>query len=145
VEVLGSSVSEGRCRSCGCLRKRIGSKNPKWTGYGEISGERWADIQAKAKAGTQGYARRKNIAFSLTIKQAWNLFLKQGRKCALSGIDLSFERANPTASLDRIDSTEGYVLSNVQWIHKDLNLMKQSLAQATFIEWCHKVANHQGG
>lgn len=47
-----------------------------------------------------------------------------------------------TASLDRIDSTRGYVVGNLQWIHKDLNLMKNTLPTSLFIEWCKKVSNY---
>jgi hypothetical protein len=152
-EILGDSVRSGLCKSCGCLRKKHGADSPKWTGYGDISGMLWADISGQANKGKPGrntYARRKGIEFSITIEQAWNLFLKQNRRCALSGVELTFgelrgRRISRTASLDRIDSTKGYVMGNIQWIHKTLNLMKQSLSQETFVEFCIQVADHQRG
>lgn len=49
-----------------------------------------------------------------------------------------------TASLDRIDSTKGYVVGNVQRVHKSVNMMKQSLPNHIFIDWCQKIAKHQG-
>ena len=116
-------------------RKRLGKNNPKWTGCGEISGAIWADIKAGARV--------REIPFSIEVEEAWNLFLKQNRKCALSGEELFIED-NRTASLDRIDSKEGYVLHNIQWIHKTLNIMKQSFSQQVFVEFCQKVANHCG-
>jgi hypothetical protein len=72
----------------------------------------------------------------------WELFLKQDRKCALSGLPIEFGtkgRELGTASLDRIDSTKGYTPENVQWLHKDINQMKMDLTEQKFIDLCKKV------
>jgi hypothetical protein len=47
-----------------------------------------------------------------------------------------------TASLDRINSDEGYIKGNVQWVHKDINIMKNIYSSKYFIEMCKKVANN---
>jgi len=47
-----------------------------------------------------------------------------------------------TASLDRIDSSKGYVKGNLQWVHKDINMMKNHYNQKYFIEICKKVATN---
>lgn len=47
-----------------------------------------------------------------------------------------------TASLDRIDSTKGYIHGNLQWIHKDLNQMKSNRTQDEFLEWVRKVYSY---
>jgi len=62
----------------------------------------------------------------------------------LSGVQLVFfwereDRAKTTASLDRIDSTKGYTLDNIQWVHKTLNRLKMNLDNQEFIEWCKKL------
>lgn len=121
-------------KSCGCLQYRTGAANPCWTGHGEISGNRWDTITRK---------RKKNWPFKITIEQAWDLFLKQDRRCALSGMELFFGKKGKdkhTATLDRIDSNKGYTSDNVQWIHKDINWMKNSFDQDYFIEICRKVS-----
>lgn len=91
-------------------------------------------------------AKKRNLAFELEVETLWELFLKQKRKCALSGIELNFDRRqqgkNQTASLDRIDSTKGYIQGNVQWIHKELNFMKQDFSEKEFIDWCYLVINY---
>jgi hypothetical protein len=46
-----------------------------------------------------------------------------------------------TASLDRIDSSKGYTLGNIQWVHKWVNLMKQDMTDQEFIEWCKTITN----
>ena len=44
-----------------------------------------------------------------------------------------------TASLDRINSKKGYVEGNIQWVHKDINMMKHCLETSDFIKWCEKI------
>jgi len=44
-----------------------------------------------------------------------------------------------TASLDRIDSSKGYESGNIQWVHKQLNNMKQALPENEFFEWIKLV------
>ena len=73
----------------------------------------------------------------------WTIFLEQDRKCALSGLPISFGRQcrdNPTASMDRIDSRGPYVVGNVQWVHKHINMMKLDHDQDYFITLCSLVA-----
>jgi hypothetical protein len=76
------------------------------------------------------------------------LIEKQNKKCALSGLELKFpefgEKATKqTASLDRINSDLGYVKSNIQWLHKDVNKIKWELSQIRFIELCKLITKEQ--
>lgn len=76
-----------------------------------------------------------------------NRILTQNRKCALSGIPLAFTRQLTTghmqnASLDRIDSKLPYIETNVQWVHKHINKIKQDLDLQYFIELCTAVAKN---
>jgi hypothetical protein len=89
----------------------------------------------------------RKIEFDITIEYVYELLLKQNRKCALSGIDLYFETIGTKhiVSIDRIDSSKGYIVDNVQLIHKDLNFMKQSFSQEYFIEMCKFVAENNKG
>lgn len=140
-EAQKSNVVNGHTKSCGCLRKRTFEKNPNWSGCGEINGKHWATIIAGAK--------KRKLDFNITIEYAWNLFLKQDKKCKLSGIEMIMknkirEYNKRTASLDRIDNTKGYVEGNVQWIHKDINRMKGVLTVERFIELCKDVYKTKG-
>lgn len=133
-----SPLRFGTKSSCGCLRNPCAAANKKWKGHGEIGLSQWAKIEYEAK--------KRNLEFSITIEDTWNLFLKQDKRCALTGIVIGFgtskrDVANRTASLDRIDSSKGYIPSNIQWVHKELNMMKQGLSQAKFIEYCKLVSN----
>ena len=75
------------------------------------------------------------------MEYAWDLFLKQNRQCALTGLPLTIAmHGNGNASLDRIDSLLGYEEGNVQWVHKHINLMKNALDENYFIKMCSLVA-----
>ena len=84
-------------------------------------------------------AKERNIEFNLSMEYLWNLYLKQNRKCALTGDNLDSIR---NASLDRINSLEGYTESNVQWVTKQANLSKHIMTTNEFLEFCNKVINH---
>ena len=125
-----------QCRHCGA--KEVAEKRKK--GYGDITGTMWVLIKQKAK--------NKNIPFNITKIEAWNLFLKQNKKCPLSGEELVFSpnpynKENETAVLDLINpnSESGYYVENCQWVHKDISNMKRNLSNETFISLCVKVFN----
>jgi hypothetical protein len=130
-------------KSCGCEQVKKGSKNPLWKGCGDISGDFWnrAILRNLRSRGE----RRRLLGVSITIEYAWELFLKQKKRCALSGMPLIISNDNTinNASIDRIDSSIGYHVGNVQWVHKDINNMKQSYSQEYFIELCKKVTQYE--
>lgn len=130
--VLPGDLARGRRVSCGCSKTRTGPLNKKWGGFGEISGQMWSHLQS--------HARNRRLSFEVSIEHAWKVFQAQSGCCALSGVSLKLTpRAATTASLDRIDSTKGYVEGNIQWVHKTLNRMKWDLTEAEFQDWCQKV------
>jgi len=125
--------------SCGCFGKR--NRSPKYKGVGDLSSTKFRGIMAKAK--------QRGIPFGIPIEYAWKLFLAQDKRCSLTGILLtlspsSVEVGASTASLDRIDSSKGYVPGNVQWVHVAINFMKHSLPLKEFVDWCCRVAAHTG-
>lgn len=138
-EIVRSNLITEHTRTCGCSKRRYGSSNPTFSGAGELGGYTWASIKHKAKT--------RNLDFSVTIEEAWELYEKQEGKCALTGIPLSFitgkDKKTKTASLDRIDNTRGYVSGNVQWVHKDVNWMKGVFTAERFFELCSLVTAHK--
>lgn len=118
--------------------KAVESYRTKW--YEEISSKYWSGVKYKA------YER--DLPFEITREYVWNIFLKQNKKCALSGVNIYFYQhgglpSEQTASLDRIDSALGYIDGNVQWIHKKIQKMKWKYEQNEFIEWCGKIYKTQ--
>jgi len=141
-DIPRSALLREMSTSCGCrtehYEKMRGSNNSSFSGYGELPGRHWGKIRLRAS--------KKHRSFTLTIEEAWDLFLSQDRKCALTGLHLEFGRAHypeeTTASLDRIDSAQGYEVGNVQWVHKSINFMKGSLQQDEFIRFCRLVTEN---
>ncbi len=128
----------GKKTSCGC--KNFGDKNSIWKGYKQISGTYWASLINGAK--------NRNLIFDITIEEVWNIFIKQNKKCALSGLEINFsdtqikKQNNGTASLDRIDNNLGYIKNNIQWLHKDINWLKGKFSQDYFIYLCSNVGKN---
>jgi hypothetical protein len=94
-------------------------------------------------------AERLGYDFDIDGDYIWKLYLKQKRKCALSGLGIVFpiawgtkSKSDITASLDRIDSSKGYTKDNVQWLHKIVNTMKMHMTDKEFITICTNVAKH---
>lgn len=137
------------CLSCASAKRPSSNKEARapragWTGHGDISGNFWSSLKGKASKRT---GKTKSWDFILTIEDAWDLFLHQNRCCALTGTLLVFadkDNKGRTASLDRIDSTKGYNIDNVQWVHKDINMMKRGFSQEYFIKMCCLVALFSG-
>jgi hypothetical protein len=134
--VQTAKLNNGHTQTCGCSRLRTWEESPMFTGCGKVSGKYFSDIKAGALS--------RNLKFEITVKDMWDLFVKQEGKCALSKIDIHFENSknysSKTASLDRIDSLKGYTIDNIQWVHKDVNYMKMDLSQEKFINYCKLIA-----
>ena len=113
-----------------------GSNNFNWTGYGDLSGGRFNNIKRDAV--------RRDIEFKVDIQYLWNLFLSQDKICPLSGekLVMSTNSKLRTASLDRIDYLVGYIEGNLQWVHKKVNVMKNSMPDDDFVSWCKKIVEY---
>lgn len=107
-----------------------------WRGYEELSKTYLSSIENGAIS--------RNLDFKVTPEFLWNLFLQQNKKCALTGLEIKLGSRikQQTASLDRIDSNKGYTEDNVQWVHKDINIMKSKYGQDYFIQMCKLVSSN---
>jgi hypothetical protein len=94
-------------------------------------------------------ASQRSLEYSITLEDLYIKYVEQQGRCAISGIKLQipivnlyrYEKGkkflnskNLTASLDRIDSSKGYVVGNIQWVHKRINIMKMNLSEDKFFE-----------
>ena len=127
--VLTSKVTQ--CKECYCNSPKINNRR----GVGELSGRYWGSVLCNA--------RSRKIEVEITKEDAYDLFLKQNKRCALSGVEIWFDNYKErerTASLDRKDPCKSYILDNIQWVHKEINLMKQCLTNKELIIWCNLIS-----
>lgn len=136
--VAAKHLRNGSVTSCGCQQYKIGKDNPTWKGHEKISGKYWKTLQ------TNAYKRK--LDFTISIEYAWSIYEKQCGKCALTGLPLTFKSKNDTcdgtASLDRIDSSKGYIDGNIQWVDKKVNTIKWDLSLDNFFRVCKMVVEH---
>lgn len=129
------NLLSGNSMTCGCSHNREKEMSPSWRGYKNISGRTFCIMENNAI--------KRGIYFELTINQLGDLFEKQDGKCALTGWKLILAKdSTNTASLDRIDSSKGYIEGNIQWVHKDVNKAKNILSQKEFISMCESVVEN---
>ena len=120
--------------NCGC------STICTYTGIEDLSGAYFYNLQTGAK--------KRKLPFNITKELLWELFLKQNKKCALTGIPITLcvrNRTEGTASVDRIDSSVGYEPENVHWVHKEINKMKQGFSIPKLIALCTQIVNYDKG
>lgn len=92
--------------------------------------------------------KRRKLDNNITKNYINEIYIKQNKKCIFTGKKLYFTKLRTNyyrytnASLDRIDSSIGYVENNVQWVLKDINMMKQKLLPEDFIALCKLVAEN---
>lgn len=90
-----------------------------------------------------------NLDVDIDLDYLFDIGEDQGWHCALTGDQLEFERGgtnwlgkwcNPqSCTIDRIDSSKGYVKGNIQLVTWEANCLKQHLDNDEFIDFCHRV------
>lgn len=145
--ILSASLTRKCSTSCGCdkrekLRAATLKRYPDYM---------CRNIPRRYFIATRSNAKRRGIAFNLTIEEMADQYEKQNRKCYFTNVPIGFNtsRGNPnpfwghSASIDRLDSSKDYNASNICIVHRDVNRMKNDFPLDRFIEVCNLVAkNH---
>lgn len=94
-------------------------------------------------------AKKRFKDFNLTLEYLKTLWEEQNGICPYTGIKLQLaeyknSHNNPiyVASLDRIDSTKGYIIGNVQFISTAINYMKNTMSHNDTLLLCNIIAKH---
>jgi hypothetical protein len=73
----------------------------------------------------------------LYVKKLWD---DQEGRCSLTNIPMLQKHGTPySMSIDRIDNSIGYIKGNVRLVCKQINLMKSTMNDLEFKEFCHTL------
>lgn len=94
----------------------------------------------------RGTARRKGLPFEVTIDQMVNMWEAQDGRCFYTRVPMTFGGSNTpeSVSIDRVDSSKGYVVDNIVLCGTYVNRMKNEFSVEEFVHWCRLVVEHHG-
>lgn len=84
---------------------------------------------------------KKKERLHLSLEEIKTIYIKQQGLCALSKVPMTcikipnIKKVHTNLSIDRIDSTRGYDLDNIQLVCAIVNIMKSSLTMQEFSWW----------
>lgn len=120
-----SEIADWRCKKCVSRDKGYSENKPK-------------GASARLYNKFRKSANSRGIFWGINLQQFTDAY--SGR-CALTGWPISMEHGTCTASLDRVDSTKGYLPDNIQWVHSMVNMCKNKYDQTKFIAMCNAVSD----
>lgn len=132
------SIGTGHCHKCFTLdmkskkKCKMLTKNISLIQYNKL--KRQADLRG--------------IEFDVTPQYLESIF---SGYCYFSGIELkigTYSSSNGirdlgNSSLDRLDSTKGYLEDNVAWVYKPINVMKNTLTTDEFLNLCEIIVRNK--
>lgn len=97
-------------------------------------------------AGLKDRAKKNGLLVDFDREYLKELWENQNHKCALSGIEMTttfFQgRTLTNISVDRIDSSKGYIKENVQLVCMAINQMKSDMSKEELINFCKLIINY---
>lgn len=143
-KVDGSPKYNSWCKKCIAAKQVLyhkrtwGEDKLKYTAFKRTKNVRTFLQYLRSKA-----VQRKKGTEVISVDALELLWATQNGKCALTGWPMTMELANgvvPTnCSLDRVDSTQGYVVGNVQLVCRAANVAKSNLTPSDFVQLCKAV------
>ena len=109
----------------------------------EVLSRRLAD--ARTRAQKRAKSGRADGVCEIDRADLERLWKKQGGRCALTGREMATGPGPQSVSVDRIDSSRGYIPENIQLVCHAVNVMKRRLSNAEFVGWCYDILAHNGG
>ena len=84
----------------------------------------------------------------IPVEYLLELLEQQQNKCAVSGIEMTFTKktdgikVHTNLSIDRIDSSKGYEIGNIQLVCAIVNIMKSTLTMDELNWWCYEIVRN---
>lgn len=137
----------------------MGSKSGDWykelreqdpTGYRELMDKKYANRLGQLNTDPDKFAQMKftkqrsgakerKLQWDLTKEQVHKM-IKETTHCQVSGRKVMLEVGHPDgASIDRIDSTRGYTIDNVQITSQLINKARGEMTVDEFVKMCRDV------
>lgn len=133
-----------RCKSCENVRKKqfyyngynevMSKKQPLRREYSKTYFNNMSIFKLRYRTSKQR-AKKMGWDFNITTDYLIELYENQKGLCYISGVELSLEKHSPkTISIDRIDSTKGYIVGNVALCTDFINRSKSNYTIDEFKE-----------
>jgi hypothetical protein len=100
-----------------------------------------SSILYRAKKNSQ----KKNREFQITKDDVLELFEKQNGRCFYTNREMEWSsgsKSNTAVSIDRIDSSKGYVKDNIALCCVVVNYIKHEMTIEEMIDWCSAIVEH---
>jgi hypothetical protein len=112
--------------------------------YRKVNGCKiYKDLDSRIKDIVTSSRRRRPFDFSIDAEYVKNLWKNQNGLCVYTKLPLVLEpNQYNTISIDRIDSSKGYIKGNTQLVCRAVNEMKMHREEDLFIHLCHLVSQH---
>lgn len=92
---------------------------------------------------TKAKLRPKGFDPAINWKYLFDIWEQQNGRCVYSGVPLSIEANHPhSVSIDRIDSSIGYLKGNLQLVSAAVSRMKQEFDEEFFLSTCRLIAEN---
>ena len=143
-KVDGTSKYNSWCKKCVSVKQVLYHKRT----WGEEKLQYTAFKRTKSVRSYLQYLRSKAIQRKkgvevISIDALELLWHTQKGCCALTGWEMTMELGNgvitTNCSLDRVNSTQGYEVGNVQLVCRVVNVAKSNLIQNDFVQLCRAV------
>jgi hypothetical protein len=117
------------------MRKRVKERER----YEKKNGDPERTVQQLVKD-AKCRAKKKGIPFNITNEFIFYLIEENAMRCAKTGALMTFFKNNPNKlSIDRIDSSGGYTVDNVQLVTVAVNKAKGPMTEKEFDTMCMDV------
>ena len=135
---IKSALKKGRKNYCSlsCLGKITSQINFSEWNHSEENKKHLRSMSGNKKDGYTGFrvilssCSKRNKECDLDLQYLKELWENQSGKCAVTNVDLKLQSSynkNYQASIDRIDSSKGYIKGNVRFTSVSVNWLKSNL------------------
>lgn len=152
VYVVGTTLRDGRTKSCGCLQRELASSAMRGNKYAEGKGEasRLPYGEACINALEQRYiagATERGYVYELPRELFSKLIFQTCHYCGVEPFCVfhknNFHDGLTYNGIDRKNNKLGYTIANCVTCCKTCNKAKGSLSYSVFVEWLDKIAKHR--